>query len=99
MDTGLIGLVAFAGALIAVLLSGLRQLLLRPTIPTSFFYLVFVLMAVRGFTDVIIGPMNVHMVLFCAACAYAFWTPETDHATSPNFNWGRLRPARIPESG
>jgi exopolysaccharide production protein ExoQ len=99
MDTGLIGLTLFAGALIAVALSGLRQLLLRPTVPTTFFYIVFSLMAVRGFTDVIIGPMNVHMVLFCAACTYAFWKPETAYAPTPAFHWRRLRPARIAGSG
>ena len=94
VDTGLIGLTLFAGALIAVALSGLKQMLLRPSIPTSFFFVVFILMALRGFTDVIIGPMSVHMVLFCAACTYAFWNPETEFAHSPAFNWRRLRLAR-----
>ena len=94
VDTGLIGLTLFAGALVAVALSGLKQLLVCPSTPTSFFFVVFILMTLRGFTDVIIGPMSVHMVLFCAACTYAFWNPETENARAPAFDWGGLRPAR-----
>jgi len=96
VDTGLVGLAAFCGALIAVGFNGLRQLLLHPSVPTSFFFIVFALMTARAFTDLIISPFNVHMVLFYAACTYAFWKPETAVATTPSFSWRRLRPARLP---
>lgn len=96
VDTGLIGLAAFVGATIAVALNGLRQVLLYPSVPTSFFYVVFALMIARGFTDLIIGPISVHMVLFYAACTYAFWRPEEASAPAPAFSWRRLRPARLP---
>jgi exopolysaccharide production protein ExoQ len=96
VDTGLVGLAAFVGALIAVGFSGMRQLLLHPTIPTSFFFIVFALMTARGFTDVILGPISVHMVLFYAACTYAFWRREAAAAPAPAFSWRRLRPARVP---
>jgi exopolysaccharide production protein ExoQ len=96
VDTGLIGLAAFCGALIAVGFNGLRQLLLRPSTATSFFFIVFALMTARGFTDVIISPLNVHMLLFYAACTYAFGKPETAPAMAPAFSWRRLRPARLP---
>ena len=96
VDTGLIGLAAFCGALIAVGLNGLRQLLLYPSVPTSFFFIVFSLMTARAFTDLIISPFNVHMVLFYAACTYAFWRPQEAPAVTPAFSWRRLRPARLP---
>jgi len=58
---------------------------------------VFVLMTARGFTDLIISPINVHMVLFYAACTYAFWKPQEAAAPTPAMNnWRRLRPARAP---
>lgn len=96
VDTGLVGLAAFVGALIAVALTGIRQLLLHPSVPTSFFFVVFALMTVRAFTDLIISPINVHMVLFYAACTYAFWKPQESGAPTPAMNWRRLRPARLP---
>ena len=96
VDTGYVGLIAYVGALIAVVLSGMRQLLLRPTVATSFFYIVFMMMAARGFTDVIITPLNVHTVIFFAACTYAFWRPQEAAAPAPALNWRRLRPARMP---
>jgi O-antigen ligase len=96
VDTGLVGLAAFVGAIIAVGLNGVRQVLLRPSVPTSFFFVVFALMTARAFTDLIISPINVHMVLFYAACTYAFWKPEPAAAPAPAENWRRLRPARVP---
>jgi exopolysaccharide production protein ExoQ len=96
VDTGLVGLAAFVGALIAVGLNGIRQVLLHPSVPTSFFFVVLALMIARAFTDLIISPINVHMVLFYAACTYAFWKPEPATAATPAMNWRRLRPARVP---
>jgi exopolysaccharide production protein ExoQ len=98
VDTGLVGLAAFIGALVAVGFSGLRQLLLHPTAPTSFFYIVFMLMVMRAFTDVIIAPLNVHTVIFFAACTYAFWRPGEQTAQQPAaaLGWRKLRPARAP---
>lgn len=96
VDTGLVGLAAFVGALIAVGVNGLRQILLQPSVPTSFFFVVFVLMTARAFTDLIIGPISVHMVLFYAACTYAFWRPQESRAPAPAFSWRRLKPARVP---
>lgn len=96
VDTGLVGLAAFCGALIAVGFNGMRQLLLHPSVPTSFFFTVFALMTARAFTDLITSPFNMHTVLFYAACTYAFWRPETVTASATALNWRRLRPARLP---
>lgn len=96
VDTGLVGLTAFCGALIAVALNGFRQLLLHPAVPTSFFFIIFSLMTARAFTDLIISPFNVHMVLFYAACTYAFLKPQEAPLPAPDFRWHRLRPARLP---
>jgi exopolysaccharide production protein ExoQ len=96
VDTGLLGLTAFCGALVVVAINGLRQVLLHPSVPTSFFFIVFALMTARAFTDLIISPFNVHMVLFYAACTYAFWKPEPAHAMTPALSWRRLKPARLP---
>lgn len=80
VDTGLVGLFAFVGVVLAVGLSGLRQLLLRPNAATSFFFVVYLLMIARAFTDIIIVPFSIHTLLFFAAGVYAFWKPETAHA-------------------
>jgi exopolysaccharide production protein ExoQ len=96
VDTGLVGLAAFVGALIAAGLHYIRQVLLQPSVPTAFFFVVFALMTARAFTDLIISPINVHMVLFYAACTYAFWKPQEAAAPAPDMNWRRLRPARLP---
>ncbi len=96
VDTGLVGLAAFVGALLAAGFSGVRQILLRPNVPTSFFFVVFALMTARAFTDLIISPINVHMVLFYAACTYAFWKPQEEGAARAETSWRRLRPARLP---
>jgi O-antigen ligase len=58
VDTGYVGLVAFVGVLIATFFAGMRQLLLHPSVPTSFFFILFMLMATRSFTDVIIAPLQ-----------------------------------------
>lgn len=80
VDTGIIGLLALCGMLIATFFTGMRQLLLSPTVPTSFFFVIFILMVARAFTDVIIQPFNVHTVIFFAACTYAFWKPAEEAA-------------------
>ncbi len=96
VDMGLVGLAAFVGALIATGFNGLRQMLLHPSVPTSFFFVVFSLMTARAFTDLIMAPINVHMVLFYAASTYAFWRPQEAMAPAPAMGWRRLKPARLP---
>ena len=75
VDIGWAGMIAFTGALLAAGLSGIRQVLLTPHPATSFFFVLFALMVVRAFTDVIMSPFSVHTVLFFASCTYAFWQP------------------------
>lgn len=93
VDTGLVGLAVFVGSLIAVGLGALKQMLLRPSVETSFFLVLFVLMVARAFTDAIIGPFSVHTILFYAACVYAFWRPGEVEASAPSARTARWRPA------
>lgn len=94
VDTGLLGLACFAGVILAALIMGLRQILIRPDVATSFFFVVFLLMVVRAFTDVIIGPFSMHTVIFYACCTYAFWRPEMARARAePALPWHWRRPA------
>lgn len=93
VDTGFIGLAAFVGAMIAVGLAALRQILLRPTVETSFFALVFLLMVARAFTDQIIVQFNMHTLLYFAASVYAFWKPQQAAQPDAAFDWRRARPA------
>jgi len=76
VDMGLFGLIPFVMAIAAAGFAHVRQLLLRPSVATSFFFVLFVLMVVRAFTDQIISPFNVHTLLFFACCVYAFWKTE-----------------------
>lgn len=91
VDTGYVGVACFVAALLAIGFRGLRQVLLYPTAPTSFFFIVFVLMTMRAFTDAIIGPFSVHTVLFFATGVYAFWRPAAEtNAPAPARSWRRL---------
>ncbi|MGE0741564.1 MAG: O-antigen ligase family protein [Hyphomonadaceae bacterium] len=76
VDTGLAGLLAFVGMVLAVGFAALRQTLLYPSVATSFFFVIFMLMIARAFTDTILQPFNMHTLLFFAACTYAFWRPQ-----------------------
>lgn len=91
VDTGLVGLFAFIGVVLAMGLSGLRQVVMRPTPATSFFFIVYLLMIVRAFTDIIIVPFSIHTLLFFAAGVYAFWKPQAVEA--PAHQARRWRPA------
>ena len=76
VDTGFVGLIALVSAMLVTLFAGFRQALLTPHPATSFFYVVFVLMIVRSFTDTIIQPFSIHTMLLFASCVYAFWRPS-----------------------
>lgn len=80
VDLGIVGMMAFVIPLFIVGFSALRQVLLRPSVETSFFFVLFALMVARSFTDIIIGPFSVHTLLFFACCVYAFWRPEQEAA-------------------
>jgi exopolysaccharide production protein ExoQ len=95
VDTGYVGIACFVGALLAIGFRGLRQILLHPTVPTSFFFIVFLLMTTRAFTDAIIGPFSVHTVLFFATGVYAFWSPAAEtNSAAPARAWRRLAVSR-----
>lgn len=70
VDTGFVGMLSFVGALIVSGFAGLRQLLLTPQPATSFFFVVFMLMIARAFTDTILTPFTIHAIIFFAACVY-----------------------------
>jgi exopolysaccharide production protein ExoQ len=93
VDTGVIGLVALAGSIIAAGLAALRQFLLYPSVATSFFLITFLLTVARGFGDVVLTPFSMHAVLFFAAAVYAFWRPQQIAATAGSASLSRLRRA------
>ena len=76
LHPALLRLIPFVAAIIVPGLNTIRQVLLLPTVEPSFFFVVFALMVTRAFTDQIIGPFNMHTLLFFAASVYAFWRPE-----------------------
>ena len=71
VDTGYVGLAAFAGVMIAVGLASLRTLLLRPNVANSYFVILFILMVMRAFTDMLLGPFSIHTLLYFACALYA----------------------------
>lgn len=75
VDTGLVGMYAFIGVVVAALVAGFAQFIRRPSVATSLFFSIFLLMVARSTIDVIIGPFSIHTVLFYACCVYAFWRP------------------------
>jgi exopolysaccharide production protein ExoQ len=87
IDTGMVGLLSFIGLLGIVGFASLRKFVLQPSIETTFFFLVFMLMVARGFVDIIISPFSIHTLIFYAACVYALRqaseTARWEHATAP----------------
>lgn len=83
VDTGYIGLAAFVGVMVAVGFSSLRTILLRPSVASSFFVVLFALMVTRAFTDMLLGPFSIHTLLYFACCVYAFWRPENETRETP----------------
>lgn len=72
VDTGLVGLTVFVGILAAVGFALLRRILVKPDVPTAFFFVLYLLMVARAFTDIVMGPFSIHTILFAAMSAYAF---------------------------
>ena len=89
VDTGLLGLIPFVGMLLTIAYGHIRQVLLRPTLETSFFFILFALMVSRAFTDLIINPFNMHTLLFFASGVYAFAKPEPVPAPARQTVFGR----------
>jgi len=79
VDTGWVGLIVFVGVLAAMGFALLRRILLRPDVPTAFFLVLYLLMVLRAFTDIIIMPFSIHTILFAAMAVYAF-APTTNAA-------------------
>lgn len=75
VDLGFVGLIGFVGGVIATFLAGLRQVLLAPHPATSFFFVLFILMLARAFTDTVLSPFSVHTIVFFASSVFLFWKP------------------------
>lgn len=82
VDLGLVGILPFVAGIVLAIGAGVRQFVLRPTMATSFFFVIFVIMVARGSLDQIVGPLSVQTVLFYASSVYAF-APVLQHAASP----------------
>ncbi len=94
VDTGLVGLIAFVGVLAAMGFAMLRRVLLRPDVPTAFFFVLYLLMVLRAFTDIIIMPFSIHTILFAAMGVYAFApAPQTADEPHQHAPMGARRPA------
>jgi len=98
VDLGFVGLIPFVLAILAAGYGHIRQVLLRPTVETSFFFVLFALMVVRAFTDQIVSPFNMHTLFFFASSVYAFWRPgpqvaEMQTAPERSLRRGRAKPA------
>lgn len=99
VDTGWVGLIVFVGTLAAIGFGLLRRTLLKPDVATSFFFVLYLLMVLRAFTDIIIMPFSVHTLLYAAMGVYAFspsLAPQHAAQTPPQPQqrpW-RVKPAR-----
>lgn len=93
VDTGWFGWTVFVGVLAGIGFGMIRRVLLRPDVPTAFFFVLFMLMVARAFTDIIIMPFSIHTILFAAMGVYAFApAPDAAHATA-HAPYPRQRPA------
>jgi len=98
VDTGWLGLIAFVGLLAAMGAAMLRRVLLKPDVPTAFFFVLYLLMVLRAFTDIIIMPFSIHTILFAAIAVYAFAPAQQGApAEAPKLWFMRRRAARAGE--
>lgn len=80
VDLGYVGLIAFVLMMAAVVLAGFRQVVLRPTLATSYFFLSFLFMLSHATIDQVMNAFSIHTMLLFAAAVYAFApTPAAAH--------------------
>jgi len=84
VDTGILGILIYAITAAAGIFAGFRQFLLRPTVPTSFFFISLTLLVARSFVEIIMAPFSIHAIVFYAAAMFAF-APGMVEAPAPRY--------------
>jgi exopolysaccharide production protein ExoQ len=82
VDTGIVGILIYALTSIAGIFAGFRQFLLRPSVPTSFFFISLTLLVARSFVEILMAPFSIHAIVYYAACLFAF-APGMVEAPAP----------------
>lgn len=83
VDIGYVGMIAFAGAMIAILFGGMRQYVLNPTTSTTFAFVMFLGIAVLSFTELVMAPMLPRTLFLYAFGVYLLAKPPPPAAPPP----------------
>jgi len=70
VDTGWLGILIYALTAIVAIFAGFRQFLLRPSVPTSFYFVTFTLLVARSFVEIILATFSIHAIVFYAAAVF-----------------------------
>lgn len=76
VDTGLVGLAVLLATLIATVCAGLRQLVMRPHLATTFCFVLLAGNLARMYTEMLLVAFSVHTALIFTCIVYAFWRPQ-----------------------
>jgi len=95
VDTGLVGLVIFAGAMLVTFVKDLAQVLLRPSVATSFMFVAFLLIFLRANTESVLMPFLNQTLILYSCSVYAFWRPDGAPRSAPRPIYNQLRPAGV----
>ncbi|GAM96391.1 lipid A core-O-antigen ligase and related enzymes [alpha proteobacterium U9-1i] len=83
VDIGYLGMVTFAGAILAGLFAGMRQYILHPTTATAWAFVMFLGIAVLSFTELVLAPMLPRTLFLYACVVYLFWSPQPAAQPAP----------------
>ena len=75
VDIGIVGMLTFAGAIVATLFAGMRRFVLHPTTATTFAFVMFLGIAILSFTELVMAPMLPRTLFLYAFAVYLFSKP------------------------
>jgi exopolysaccharide production protein ExoQ len=79
VDIGLVGLGVFIATLAASGIALARKYVVTPSVASTFFLTMFILLLATGFTELIVNTFSTHTILLYVCMGYAFWRPKPSH--------------------
>ena len=92
VDLGLVGAGVLVLTILAVVVCGVRQFIVAPSVATSFAFTFFILLVSKTFTEVIMVTFSAQTLLFYACATYAFY--DTTRGAQSRLAPQQQRPAQ-----
>jgi exopolysaccharide production protein ExoQ len=83
VDTGLIGMAVLIASFAVAVLAAMRQYIVRPSVATTFFFVLLLLTLCRSHTEVLVVAFAAPTLYLYAGLVYAFWRPDTGWGDEP----------------